>query len=879
MDTITLTVNGTTVSGKTGMTILALAQEMGIYIPTLCHDPHLKDIGACRICLVEEENRKVLLPACVTAIQPGMVIRTDSAPVLECRRIVVKLLLASHPESCLVCDKGNRCQLRQIASDLGVGLIDMDPMPQYFPSEDSNPFFKRDMSKCILCAKCIRGDQDLVVEGVLDYLNRGFEARPSTLFNQPLEKSDCTFCGTCLSLCPTGALTEVGLPWPGTGKEVCQTVCPLCACGCSVALESVDGRLIRVKPEGEGSSNAVTLCVKGHFGLDFIHSPDRLRTPLLREEGGWKEASWEEALELVASSLSAIKDKEGGEAVGFLGSPRLTNEESYLFQKLARSVFGSPHVDNGSRLYAAPAFKVLLDALGRPGTLKPFSELGKSDLFLVVGANPAETAPVLSYYRKRAVRDSGARLIIIDPRKTPLSRFATLHLRPARGGDLSLIHGITRIMLQEGLWNKGFVQTHTEGFQEWEENFTRKDLNLPAVQAGVGDEELHGAARLIGEAAKVLCIFGDGVTQQSGGVSLVRALSNLMILKGEAGEGGVGILPLLKENNTIGAWAMGVVPEFLPGFVPSGAASDQVPGKGEMTALEMIQAADEGKLKALYIVGENPLLSFPDRAWVERALSRIPFLVVQDLYLTETANMARVILPAASFAEKEGTVINLEGRIQKINRAFPPLEKSLPDGQIFRRLGEKLGQRIAPEETTELWEEIGKRAPLYGAIPLHLLAKGEGRLSLGEVRPKFILPVVDAPQKFLEKEKDFPFYFMAGAVRHHLGWGTRTSRSSRLKKLAPAPHVSISPEEGAALGLAEGDEIRIISHKGEIQTRIHFDPDLPRGLIFAPHGYPGIEENRLLDHLWDEETKSQLQKGCAVRIERIDDEPERDDAA
>ena len=261
----------------------------------------------------------------------------------------------------------------------------------------------------------------------------------------------------------------------------------------------------------------------------------------------------------------------------------------------------------------------------------------------MVGANPAETAPVLSYYLKRAIRDFGARLILIDPRKTPLSRFAALHLRPALGGDLSLINGITRIMLQEGLWNKGFVQAHTEGFQEWEENFIKGDLKALAGQAGIGDEELHEAARLIGEAAKVLCIFGDGVAQQAGGVSLVRALSNLMILKGEGGEGGVGILPLLKENNTLGAWAMGVVPEFLPGFVPSGTNANRVAGKEGLTALELIQAADEGKLNALYIVGENPLISFPDRAWVERALSRIPFLVVQDLYLTETANMARVV--------------------------------------------------------------------------------------------------------------------------------------------------------------------------------------------------------------------------------------------
>ena len=875
MDTITLTINGTTVSGKTGMTILALAREMGISIPTLCYHPHLKDIGACRICLVEEENRKVLLPACVTAIQAGMAISTDSPAVLECRRIVVKLLLASHPESCLVCDKGNRCQLRQIASDLGVGLIDMDPMPQYFPSEDRNPFFKRDMSKCILCAKCIRADQDLVVEGVLDYLNRGFEARPSTFLNQPLEKSNCTFCGTCLSLCPTGALTEVGLLYPGTGRDVSRTVCPLCACGCSLEMESIDGHLIRVRPREDGSSNGVTLCVKGHFGLDFIHSPERLRTPLLREEGGWKETSWEEALEVVAGSLKKIKDEGGGEAIGFLGSSRLTNEDGYLFQKLARSVFDSPHVDNGSRLYAAPAFKVLLDAMGQPGMLKPFNELGKADLFLVVGANPAETAPVLSYYLKRAVRDSGARLILIDPRKTPLSRFATMHLRPDLGGDLSLIEGITQVILQEGFWNKGFVQTYTEGFREWEEGFLRGDLELLAKQAGVTYEELYEAAMLIGEAAKVLCIFGDGVTQQTKGVTLVRALTNLMILKGKE-EWDVGILPLCKENNTLGAWGMGLVPEFLPGFVPSGEASNG--GRGGMTALEMIQAAEEGKLKAIYIVGENPLISFPDRTWLESALTRIPFLVVQDLFLTETANLARVVLPAASFAEREGTVINLEGRIQRLNSAFPPLGMSLPDGEIFRRLGERLDQRIAPEGPTELWEEIRKAAPLYETIPGNLLASGEGRLSFPRVRPRFLLEMgEDVSRDF--PEKDLPLQFMTGSVRHHLGWGTRTCRSSRLAKLNPYPYVAISPAEGKVLGLKEEDEVRVISRKGNIQTRIHFDPALPEGLVFAPHGYPGMGENNLLDHLRDRETGAHLQKVCAVRMERIVHEPGTDDAA
>ena len=421
MQSITITLDGREVSGYPGMTILELAKESGVDIPTLCHDPQFTSVGACRVCLVEDERNSALLASCVAPIASGMVINTHSPRVIERRKTIVKLMLTSHPDSCLVCDKGNRCQLRQIASDLGIGLVELQRIPQMASIEEVNPFLERDLSKCILCAKCIRACQELVVEGAIDYFQRGFTTIPATLNNLPLENSECTFCGTCVALCPTGALMEKEKTYRGTTQTVIQTTCPYCGCGCSICLEAKDGHVVRIVP-GKGSSvNKGTLCVKGSYGCDFIHSPDRLLKPLVKRDNTFEEVSWEEALEQVATGFKRVKDKRGSDSLAVLGSSKCTNEDNYVLQRFARCVLGTNNIDNGGRLYNSASRVGLGSSLGFSGTTNYLSDLEQSELILVIGADPSSSAPVVGYAIKRAVKQRGVKLLLIDPRQTRLS--------------------------------------------------------------------------------------------------------------------------------------------------------------------------------------------------------------------------------------------------------------------------------------------------------------------------------------------------------------------------------------------------------------------------------------------------------------------------
>ncbi|MBM4433141.1 MAG: formate dehydrogenase subunit alpha, partial [Chloroflexi bacterium] len=435
METITITLDGVEVSGYSGMTILELAREAGVNIPTLCHDSYLNPTGACRLCLVEDEHSGALLASCVATIAPGMVINTHSPRVLERRKIIIKLMLASHPDSCLVCDKGNRCQLRGIAAEMGIGQVELQRISQSGAIEEVNPFIERDLSKCILCAKCIRADQELVVEGAIDYIDRGSVAKPATLHDLPLEKSECTFCGTCVALCPTGALMEKEKIYHGTTTTIVDTVCPFCGCGCSICLEVKDNRIVRVKPGTESPVNRGTLCVRGSYGYDFVHSPERLTKPLIKIDGNFQAVSWEQALDRVAAEFKRIKEGCGADNLAILGSSKCTNEENYLLQRLARGVLGTNNIDNGSRLYGSASRVGLGKTIGFPGTTNTLEELEQSEVIMVIGANPAVSAPAVGYAIKRAVKYNGAKLLLVEPQETKLASFAHLWLRPKIGTD------------------------------------------------------------------------------------------------------------------------------------------------------------------------------------------------------------------------------------------------------------------------------------------------------------------------------------------------------------------------------------------------------------------------------------------------------------
>jgi formate dehydrogenase (NADP+) alpha subunit len=880
VETITLTINGNVVSGLPHLTILELAREQSIPIPTLCFHPSLSRAGACRVCLVEDESRGgVLLPSCVTAIAPGMVLQTHSPRVLETRRTIVQLLLASHPESCVVCDKGNRCRLRALAADLGIGATHLDPMPQYFPTFDINPFFKRDMSKCILCGQCLRGDQELVVEGVLDYIHRGFNARPATFRNLPLEQAECTFCGTCLSLCPTGALTETQLVHQGTLSRSVETVCGHCACGCPLSLETVEGRVVRAAPGRDFDGQGPVLCVRGHFGFNYIHHRERLLHPLVRKNGVLEPTSWSEALAQVHQGFHRLQEAFGPEQLGCLTGAYLTNEELYLFQKLARLALKTPNLDNGSRISMAPALLTLHQALGQAGASQPLEKILEADTLLVIGADPAQSAPVLGYLIKRAVSLNNARLILIDPRKTGLASWASHWLRPRPSSDLALLQILIRQLMAENRWNQGFVSSQTEGFLEWRESLLKQDLRSALNATGLSEELIRGAAKDLSRANGLAIVFGSGITQQINASAMVMALVNLHLLTGQWGNTRSGIYPVLKESNAQGAWDMGVLPDFFPGYIPVSDSQARkhleakwqgsLPEGAGMSALEMIAAAQQSRLQGLYIVGEDPLGAYPDRAWVEEGLDCLSFLVVQDLFLTETARQAQVVLPAASFAEKEGTVTTLERRVRLLDQALPPLGDSKPDGEIFNLLLEAWGFPQGKYHPERVLAEIRGTVPSYVQVNRDLLSRQPVFIPAQKKSLKagiFQIPKIHLDP--LDPEKDFPFTLISSGLLYHQGTGTRTWKDWRLKAVTPEPAVSLSSADAQRLHITAGDRVRLRSRRGTVVIKARVEETVPPGTLFAARAYPELRLNALIEAGWDPSTKGALHKGCAVQVEK-----------
>ncbi len=890
VEPITITLDGVEVSGYTGMTILDLARESGVDIPTLCHDPELTPTGACRLCLVEEERSGALLAACVAPITPGVVINTHSPRVVEHRKAIIKLMLASHPDSCLVCDKGNRCQLRRIASEMGIGLVDFQRIPLSGAIEEVNPFIERDLSKCILCAKCIRADQELVVEGAIDYIHRGSASKPTTLNDVPLEKSECTFCGTCVALCPTGALMEKEKTYSGTTATAVNTVCPFCGCGCGIWLEVKDNRLVRVRPSTESPVNHNTLCVRGCYGYDFVHSPERLTRPLVKTNGDFQAVSWPEALDRVATEFKRIKENHGSDSLAILGSSKCTNEENYLLQRLARGVLGTNNIDNGSRLYSAASRVGLGWSIGFPGTTSSLDELEQSEVIMVIGANPDASAPAVGYAIKRAVKHRGAKLLLIDPQQTKLAPFAHLWLRPRVSTDVALINGLVRVIVNEKLLDEEFVTRRTDNFTEWARSLETYTPGYVKKVTGVPGRDVELAARIFAGAEEASIVYGNGITQHITGTDSVMALANLAMLTGNVGHRG-GIFALQRENNAQGACDMGSLPDFLPGYqsVDDDGARKKfeerwgvsLPANVGLTTVEMIEQAEAGKVKGMLIVGENPVSSFPNPSVVRNALSSLDFLAVTDLFLTETAKLATVVLPAAGFAEKEGTFTNFEGRVQRVRKAIEPVGDSLPDWEIILQIASTMGYPMPYSSPQQVMDEVEGVVPLYqplgdtefepedlerpdverGRLVTRrlyqgLFPSGFGRFSLVEYTP----PNVSGD--------GYPLTLLSGSILYHFGGGSRSSRASRLRKFSPNAWVAVSRTDAKRLGLDNGDTVRVVSPVGEVTTTVRVTETLPSGMLFMPMSFPDSPVNELFGIALDPRAKTPALKGCAVRLER-----------
>jgi formate dehydrogenase alpha subunit len=886
LHTIALSIDGKRIICSAETSILEAAEQNGIKIPRLCYHPELKPFGACRMCLVEDVKTGRLMASCVTPAASDMVLQTASPRIIKHRRNIARLMIAEHPESCILCSKGNHCRLRWVAAQLGVGETSLYHMPNYKPYEEANPFIIRDLSKCILCGKCIRADHELVAVGAIDYNNRGFKSRPATVHESGLEQSNCTFCGTCVSICPTGALSAKNTRYVGSPEQESISICGFCSVGCSLAMGAADNRVVEVNPaQLPGSVNGSTLCVRGHFAHDFLNSPRRLIAPMGRNNGNRDNdelapISWDSALDVIAKRLIEIKSVYGPQSIAFWGSSKCTNEENYLFQKIARVHIGTNNIDNGGYISGQSQLKVFDEKTGGGYRKNRLADLEKAEVILILGADPGHSVPVVGYYLKRAARQ-GIPLIVVDPRKTELASMAAIWLSIKPQTDLELINGLTALLHEKKAYDSSFLNLYTEGFSLFRYGLSSLDIKKICRLTHLEMSALNKAVELL-QGKKIAIVIGHGVSQQKYASHTLGAILNLSLITGSIGCAGAGIYFLARENNQLGAMDMGAVPGLLPGrqFIGNNSARkkweknwkvDISPDPG-LNLVQMIEAAERGNLKALYIMGENPLRALPEPDRVRNALKNLEFIVVQDILDNETVKIADVVLPAAAISEKEGSVTNLEGRIQSFKAVTPPPAKAKPDWEILDLLSAGLGNGNPYGSVEKIRQEIRHLVPMYGSLngPDQTWIQTTSGKALFKVQGAEGLitfyPVVSTEDDPADMEH--PFTAIIGSQRYHLGSGTRTQASDRIQGVEFTGKLEISPQDGANLDLKDDETLIVRSRFGVLKRKVRFKKALPPGHIFVPAGFNDNEAMRLLNLSDMTKPGSAGWKTCPVRVEK-----------
>ncbi|MBU1782854.1 molybdopterin-dependent oxidoreductase, partial [bacterium] len=632
---IELTIDGKTVTVEESTTILQAAKSIGIKIPHLCYHKSLLPTSSCRLCVVEVEGARTLVASCSYPVSAGMKVKTATERVLNAQRLILDLLLSNHPTDCLTCEKNGVCKLQKYAYELGVTTTNFKGEKTQYLIDTSNPFMERDYNKCILCGRCVATCEEQG-KNAIDYLHRGFSTKIGTYFDKSLKDTSCAFCGNCVSICPTGALLEKMALGRGRSWEFQKTVtiCPYCGCGCSLVLNTKDNQIIKVTSSEDESVNNGNLCVKGKFGLDFVNHPDRLTSPLIKDKttGEFKKVSWEEAISMISLKFKDIIEKYGSDSLAGMASAKCTNEENYLFQKFIRAVVGTNNVDHCARLCHAPSVVGLAASFGSGAMTNSISEIKDTDCILIIGSNPTENHPIIGMEIKKAVRKK-AKLIVIDPRLIELAEIADLHLKHLPGSDVALINGLLKIIIDEDLYDQEFIETRCEDFDLLKEVVSKYTKDYVKEITGVNGEDLTKAAKIYAQSKKATIIYAMGITQHTTGTDNVLSLANLAMLTGNVGKESTGVNPLRGQNNVQGACDVGALPAFYPGYQK--VTDEKIKDKFEkawqvslsdkvgLTIPEMLKEASLKNLKAMYIMGENPMISDPDIGYVERALNSL----------------------------------------------------------------------------------------------------------------------------------------------------------------------------------------------------------------------------------------------------------------
>jgi len=886
VEKIKLIIDGQEVEARKGMTVLEVAQEAGIYIPTLCSDPDLEPYGACRLCVVEIEGMRGLPTSCTTPATDGMVVHTETPAVNQVRCTVVELLIVDHPSDCLTCPKNQQCELQKVAAYLGITKQRFRKTTRLLPVDTSNPFFDHDPNYCILCGKCVRICDEVEGIGAWALTFRGYESQVSTFGDKPLVESDCVSCGECVAHCPVGALTPKDALQPT--REV-ATTCAYCGVGCGINLGIRNERVISVRGRRDNTVNNGSLCVKGRFGItEFVHHPERLTTPLIRRDGKLTEATWDEALELVASKLAGY----GKDEVAVISSAKCTNEDNYVTQKFARAVLGTNNVDHCARLCHAPTVAGLVQSFGSGAMTNSISEIGSAACILAIGTNTTEAHPVIGLEVKRAAR-KGAKLIVANPREINLVRFADLWLQHKPGTDVALLMGMMRVIVDEGLADSSFIEERCENFDDFRESLRNFDLDFVERITGVPKDKIAEAARMYATNKPSSLLYAMGITQHSHGTDNVIATANLAMLTGNIGKPSTGVNPLRGQNNVQGACDLGALPNVYTGYqaVAAPAVREKfeaawgcsLPSAPGLTITEAIPAAYEGKIKAFYLIGENPVLSEPDAGHAREALEKLDFFVVQDVFLSETAQLADVVLPGVTFAEKDGTFTNTERRVQRVRKAIEPIGNSRPDWLITCQIAQKMGSKgFNFAHPSQIMEEIANLTPSYGGISYSRLDNGglqwpcptqdhpgtpilharEFTRGKGQFIPLEYKPPMELP------DDEYPLILTTERSLYHFHTGTMTRKVGGLNVLLGEGMVEINPEDASVLGITDGEMVKVISRRGEVLAEAKVTEVSPIGVVSMNFHFAESPTNVLTNPALDPVSKIPEYKVCAVRIEK-----------
>ena len=911
-DPIHFFLDGTEVSAEPSETIWQVADRQGIEIPHLCWlpKPGYRADGNCRTCMVEIEGERVLAASCVRQPTPGMKVQTASERARFSREMLFELLIGDQPDRAVAHDPNSR--LWQWADKLGV---EESRFPRHdAPAPDrSHPAMAVQLDACIQCNLCVRACREVQVNDVIGMAARGYHEKIIFDFDDPMGTSTCVACGECVQACPTGALMPATLVdangvYTNAPDRKVDSVCPYCGVGCQLTYKIKDARIVAVDGRN-GPANHNRLCVKGRFGFDYVAHPDRLTEPLIRKDGvskrdtdidpanpytHFRKATWDEALDRAAEGLRRIRDRDGRRALAGFACAKGTNEEAYLLQKLVRAGFGSNNVDHCTRLCHASSVAALMEGIGSGAVTAPFTAVADADVIIVIGARPTENHPVAATFFKQAAK-RGANLIAIDSRNYALMRHATTSLRLNPGRDVPLLNALIHAIIEEGLYDRQYVQAHTEDFEKLREHIRDYSPEKMAPICGIDAATLREVARAYARADRAIIFWGMGISQHVHGTDNARCLIALALITGQIGRPGTGLHPLRGQNNVQGTSDAGAIPMVYPDY--QSVEDPEVRARFEalwhtslddrrgLTTVEISDAAHRGEIKGIYIVGENPAMSDPDVEHVREGLARLEHLVVQDIFLTETAKYADVVLPASAWPEKDGTVTNTNRHVQRGRAALPLPGNAHQDLWIIQEIARRIGldwsypgpadvfaemKQAMPSLENITWERVERESSVTYPCdtpdqPGNEIVFGEGfptASGRGRLVPAAIIPPAEEP------DEEYPMVLTTGRQLEHWHTGAITRRSSMLDELEPEAVASLAPAELRRLGIAAGDQIRVTTRRGTIELKARSDSGVAPGQVFIPFCYAEAAANVLTNPQLDPFGKIPEYKFCAARVER-----------